>query len=172
MFNQWFPKEYVNSIYEIDYGQLYQKGIRGLLFDIDNTLAPYYIQDSEPTTIRLFQELKEKGFKICLVSNNNEERVLRFNQNLKVFSIPHAKKPLTRALKKGMSLMETQRKDTAMIGDQVFTDIWSGNRLNLYTILVVPITQKDEWMTAIKRGIEKKVIDAYLQKPGTGRRKR
>lgn len=164
MMTQFFPTEIIRDVYTINYEQLYANGIRGLIFDIDNTLVPYFIKDTDEKLLELFTKLKEKGFQISLVSNGKKDRVLRFNSTLKLYAIHRAAKPRTKNLKKAMEVMGTTKDSTVMIGDQVFTDVWAGNRLGVYTILVDPISEKDEFVTWIKRGLEKKILNAHAKR--------
>lgn len=164
MLEAFFPKIYVKSVYHIDFVKLQRKKIKGLLFDIDNTLAPFDVELGDAQVVAFFEKLKKMGFKICLVSNNKEERVVKFNQNLQVEAIHRAQKPMGKNLRKAMEIMGTTGKTTAMIGDQIFTDVWGGNRQGMTTILVVPISERDEWITKIKRGIERKVLEIYLKR--------
>lgn len=163
MFERFFPNAFYNTIFDVDYSKLKEEGYKGLMFDIDNTLVPFDVAHPTQEIIDLFTDLKARGFKICLVSNNNETRVFRFNERLKVFAVSKALKPMRRNLRKAMKLMGTQVENSAFIGDQLFTDIWGGNRLGLMTILVKPIAEKEEWITKIKRSTEKKVLDLYLK---------
>ena len=41
LFKRFYPDMKLNSVYEVDFDRLYKKGIRGLIFDIDNTLVPH-----------------------------------------------------------------------------------------------------------------------------------
>lgn len=161
MFKNFFPNDYISSIFEIDIESLKKQGIKGLIFDIDNTLVPYDVEAPTKEIIKFFKELRENGFKICLLSNNTKERVIRFNQGLKIFAIHKARKPLVRNFKRAMQLLETDKHSTAIVGDQIFTDVYGGNRAGLTTILVAPVSDKDEWITKIKRGVERRVINAY-----------
>lgn len=163
MFRRFYPAQYVNSVYDIDYDKLKEEGIKGLIFDIDNTLVPYFVKTGDKKLSDLFEKLKAMGFGISLVSNGKKDRVIKFNENLKLFAIHRANKPSTINLKKAMRIMKTDNKSTAMIGDQVFTDVWAANRAGMLSILVMPISEKDEFITLIKRGIEKKVINGYLK---------
>lgn len=167
MLKKFFPSEYADSIRQIDYKKLYQEGYRGILFDIDNTLVPYDIEHPDQEIIDLFENIKKMGFKIALVSNNNKVRVTTFNEKLKVFAIHKALKPMTRNLKRAMQAIKTNKGNTVLIGDQIFTDIYGGNRIKIKTILVVPIAEKEEWITKIKRKTEKKIIKAYLKRVKT-----
>jgi len=166
MFERFFPNENFDTIFDVDYNKLASQGYKGIMFDIDNTLVPYDVAHPSQEIIDLFMNLKKLGFNIALVSNNNNERVYKFNEKLKVFAVPKALKPMTRKLKKAMTLMNTNEENTVFIGDQLFTDIWGGNRLKIKTILVTPIAEKEQWITKIKRGTEKMVFKHYLKKKG------
>lgn len=163
MLKRFFPSEHHDTIFDIDYKKLAKEGYRGIMFDIDNTLVPYDVEHPSQEIIDLFTDLKEMGFRICLVSNNNNERVYRFNERLKVFAVPKALKPMTRNLKKAMQLLKTSKENTVFVGDQLFTDVWGGNRIQVKTILVMPIAQKEQFITWIKRSTEKRVFNYYLE---------
>lgn len=161
-----YPTYYVKTVYDIDYDKLFNDGIRGLIFDIDNTLVPYYIEEGDEKLINHFTQLQERGFKISLVSNGKKERVTRFNDKLKLYAYPKANKPGIKNLLRAMKIMNTTRETTAMIGDQIFTDVWAANRAGMVGILVEPVSEKDEWITGIKRGIEGRIIKKYLKMRG------
>lgn len=163
-----FPNEYVKSIYTINYKKLQEKGIQGLVFDIDNTLVPYFIQTPPKKITGFICRLVRQGFKVTLVSNNTKKRVELFmqqldNKGLQIKAFHRAKKPSKINLSKAIEHMDLDKKKVALIGDQVFTDVLGGNRTGLYTILVKPISDKDEPITKIKRGIESLVIKKYLK---------
>ena len=161
MIKKLYPKLYLSSIFEINVEELEEQGIKGLIFDIDNTLVPYDVLDPTAEIINFFEMLKEKGFKICLMSNNTEDRVMRFNKGLKLFAIHKSGKPRTRSFKRALELMELPKDQVAIVGDQIFTDVYGGNLVGVHTILVKPVSDKDEWITKIKRGLEQRVIRQY-----------
>lgn len=161
MIKRLYPNLYLNSINEIDTVALKQEGIKGIIFDIDNTLVPYDVLDPTDEIISFFGRLKSEGFQICLASNNTEDRVVRFNKGLKVFAIHKSGKPSTKSFKRALELMHLTSNQAVIVGDQIFTDVFGGNRANLKTILVKPVSEKDEWITKVKRGIERKVIAHY-----------
>ena len=99
--NTIFPDIYIPSVYELPLNELKKKGIRGLVFDIDNTIAPYDVAEPDENIIKLFQMLKKEGFRICILSNNNKKRVKTFNQKLKVLAVHKAGKPGIKKLKIG-----------------------------------------------------------------------
>ncbi len=108
MFRTFFPDEYLDSTYEIDFEKLYQDGYRGLIFDIDNTLVRHG-EPADERAVALFKRLKKIGFDCCLLSNNQYERVSSFNKEVQVHFIEDAHKPSTKNYIKAMELMKTDR---------------------------------------------------------------
>ena len=150
----------LNSVYEVDFDRLYKKGIRGLIFDIDNTLVPHGA-DADERIEKLFGELKKMGFKTFLLSNNKLERVKRFNANIRSLYIYKAGKPNAVNYIKAMRMMGTGKENTVFIGDQLFTDIWGAKKAGISTILLNPIDKKEEIQIVLKRYLEKIVLNAY-----------
>lgn len=150
----------LNSVYEVDFDRLYKKGIRGLIFDIDNTLVPHGA-DADERIEKLFGELKKMGFKTFLLSNNKLERVKRFNANIRSLYIYKAGKPNAVNYIKAMRMMGTGKENTVFIGDQLFTDIWGAKKAGISTILLNPIDKKEEIQIVLKRYLEKIVLNTY-----------
>ena len=163
MFECFYPDEIKSSAYEIDYEQLYKKGYRGLLFDIDNTLVEHG-QDATARARELFRRLKKIGFSCGLISNNDKERVNRFNRNIGAHVVVKANKPLSWGYEKAMSRMGTNPHNTIFIGDQLFTDIWGAKRAGIRNILVKPIAKHEEIQIVLKRRLEKIVLSEYNKK--------
>jgi len=159
------PKIYVNSVYNIDLKKLKKtKKMKGIIVDLDNTLVAWGQKEISQKTIDWVKEAKRLGFKICIVSNTNSRRVAEF---AKIFNIPyHSKyfKPFSIAFNNGLKILDTKKSETVVIGDQIFTDIWGGNRLKLLTILVVPIVKKDSIGTFLHRNLEKIFISFWLRR--------
>lgn len=160
MFDKFFPDTYVASTYAIDFEELYKKGYRGLIFDIDNTLVPHGAPADERAK-KLFAKLKSLGFHCCLISNNQEPRVKMFNRDIQVDYVYNAHKPSTKNYKKAMEMMGTNQKNTLFIGDQLFTDVWGAKRTGIANILVKPIHPKEEIQIVLKRYLEKIVLYFY-----------
>ena len=161
MIKKLYPTEYITSVYDLELDELKKQGMKGIIFDIDNTLVPYDEVEPNNEIIALFEKIRLAGFKITLVSNNTEDRVVKFNEKLKVFALHKSQKPLTKNLKKALTLMNCQKEEAIIVGDQVFTDVYGGNKAGIKTILVQPVSEKDEWKTKVKRGLEKKIIKSY-----------
>ncbi|MGN0395825.1 MAG: YqeG family HAD IIIA-type phosphatase [Coprococcus sp.] len=163
MFKKFYPKEYYTSTYKINFKEYYDKGFRGILFDIDNTLVPHDAPADE-RAIELIRQLKDIGFKICLVSNNKEPRVAEFNQKLNVEYIYKAGKPLKKGYLKAMNIISTNVNNTLFVGDQLFTDLWGANATGIHSILVMPINKKEEIQIVLKRIPEKLILFFYKRK--------
>lgn len=160
MLQRFYPGEYVDSTYVIDFDQLYRDGYRGIIFDIDNTLVPHGAKADERAK-KLFAHLKEIGFTCCLLSNNKEPRVKMFNDDVQVNYIFRAHKPSTQNYRKAMKIMGTDEENTLFVGDQIFTDVYGANRAGIRTILVKPIHPKEEIQIVLKRYLEKIVLFFY-----------
>ncbi len=137
------------------------KGKRALIFDLDNTLAPFDIVEPDEEIINFITDLKNKGFKVCLVSNNKGRRVEIFNQKLGLPIVSKAGKPKLGGITRAINLLESKKEECVMIGDQMFTDVWVGNRLGIVSILVKPIANRDEFTVKLKRGLERQVFKRY-----------
>lgn len=156
-----YPDQYVENAWEVDYTALFNQGIRGIILDIDNTLVPYYVPDPDMRTVAGIRRLKESGFSLYIVSNGREERVRRFNQGLGLPYVCHAGKPGAHGFLKAKQHFRLPAEQIAVIGDQIFTDVWGGNKQGMYTILVKQVSKRDEWITAVKRPLEKVVMLFY-----------
>lgn len=159
------PDRRASSVYEIDFDKEYESGIRGLIFDIDNTLVPQNAPADE-RAVAFTKALIEKGFSVSVISNNGADRVRSFAEAIGVEHIPNAQKPSRRAYRKAMSLMGTDRENTLFIGDQLFTDIFGAARAHVKNILVDPLDPSaDTPFIRMKRKFEYLVLGAPEAKP-------
>ena len=165
MFQRFYPDEYVESAYEIDYEKLYEKGYRAVVYDIDNTLVPHGAPADE-RSIALMQRLRAKGYQIMMLSNNKEPRVKMFCDAVNTSYIYKAGKPGQKNYKKAMEQMHTDAAQTLFVGDQLFTDIWGARKAGMTTYLVKPIHPKEEIQIVIKRFFEKIVLYFYAKERG------
>lgn len=160
MLERFYPDEYVDSTYVIDFEDLYKKGYRGIIFDIDNTLVPHGAPADE-RSLALFKRLKALGYRILLLSNNKEPRVKLFNDAVRVSYIHKAGKPAVKNYLKAMERLGTSKANTFFVGDQLFTDVWGANKAGIRTFLVKPINPKEEIQIVLKRYLEKIVLFFY-----------
>ena len=129
-----------DNIYEISGAALGRRRIRLLLADLDNTLVPYGVPLPDEKLKGWRDELAAHGVTLFILSNNrHESRPRTFAQALDVPYIGHAGKPKTASFVKAMEQMGVAPEQTAIVGDQIFTDVLGGNRAGVATILVKPI---------------------------------
>lgn len=159
------PRLFVTSIYDIDIPHLKHLGIRGIIMDLDNTLVGWNEPEASNELIAWLVGLRQNDLQTCIVSNNVGTRVAEFSKKVGIRSIGQAAKPRRKAFREAMRRMGTHGRQTAVIGDQVFTDILGGNRLNLFTILVHPINQKEFWTTRMVRRLEHVVVPRRASMP-------
>ena len=160
MFKYFFPYEYVESVFSIDYSKLYKMGYRGLIFDIDNTLV-HHGEDSTPEIDNLFLTIKNIGFKTLLLSNNNEERIKRFIKNIDSLYICDAEKPKKTNYLKAIQMLNINKEKVLFIGDQIFTDILGANISGIPNILVKYMRYKEKTKIGKRRKLENIILKFY-----------
>jgi HAD superfamily phosphatase (TIGR01668 family) len=164
LLHKFTPRLRVKTIYEIPLDELWLNGVRGIITDLDNTLVGAKEPLATPELIGWLELVKQKGFKVVIVSNNAELRVRNFAEPLQIPFIHRAKKPSNAAFHKALQWMELSAVQAVVVGDQMLTDVLGGNRMGLHTILVLPIELLDEgFFTKINRRIEK-VLLAMMRK--------
>lgn len=152
------PDLYYADVHAIDLDALAASGVDTLLMDLDNTLLP---RDSNvvPEDLKEWtREIKRRGFKACLVSNNWHERVRAVAEELEIDLVAKAIKPLPFAFAKALGKLGSKRSSAAVIGDQVFTDILGGNLMGMKSVLVTPLSGTDLPHTLFLRRIERMVL--------------
>ena len=157
------PDMYQQSIYTINYKKLKKRGIKCLLFDLNNTLASYEM-DYPTDKLREFMYELEKDFKVIIVSNSNKDRIRPFKEKLNIDASFSSKKPLKKKFKKIMNMYNFKDTEIAMIGDEIIADVFGGNRMNFTTILVNSISEVKPFINRFIRYIEKKIIKKLNKK--------
>ncbi len=145
---------------------LLSKGIRALLIDIDNTLAPYEQDSPDERILFWFESLRAAGISASLVSNNNEARVELFNKELGLPAYPDCGKPKKKMLLVAMEKMGSDAHNTASIGDQLLTDALAAHMIGIPALIVPPIRDKKNLFFRFKRAIEKPYIKKYIKENG------
>jgi len=162
--DKFVPDVYQKSIYTINYDLLYRKGIRCLLFDFDNTMVPIGKKNITKKLKDLIEQLKDKGFKVIIVSNSTKKNLAPFKDALEIDVAAFSMKPLKNKFIKIMKMFNFEESQIAMIGDQLMTDILGGNRVGITTILVNPMSSKDLSVTLLNRLLEKKIMKILAKK--------
>lgn len=155
------PDIYNQSIYTINYKKLKNKGIKCLLFDLDNTIAQTYVKKPSKEVIELFHKLDEQGFKIIILSNATKHRLKPFKEILNVDTSFLSCKPLSFKYKKIMKMYNYGSNEIAAIGDQLYTDIKGANKLEITSILINPLSKKESIITKLNRIKEEKIYKEF-----------
>lgn len=161
---KYIPDMYQQSIYTIDYQKLLDKGIKCLLFDLDNTLVPVTNRQPTKKVKDLFDDLKNKGFKVIIFSNSGRKRLKPFKEELNVDCCASACKPLKKKFLLILKEYHYSINEVAIIGDQILTDILGGNNIGILTVLVNPISNKDFLITKFNRIREKRIMKKLRNK--------
>ncbi len=149
------PDFQYESLQDILVETLQEHEIKGLLLDLDNTVAPWNDNTLTKEVIDWFAMIKASGITACIVSNNRlPERVAAVADVLEILYVYKAAKPSRRAFQKGIKTLNMKPEEVAVIGDQIFTDILGGNMMGLKTILVTPIHEREFAGTKVLRFME------------------
>ena len=155
-FQSFTPHLFLDSIFDLPLDLLRERGIVLFIFDLDNTIVPWKSLDIGEKTLIWFDELIQNSFKACLLSNNGQERVEGIAKKLGIPFVCNAAKPSAFGFKQVFAMLQVQPQQTAVVGDQLFTDVWGGRRAGCFTILVKPSSQQDFWGTRnISRRMER-----------------
>lgn len=160
MFKNFYADAYFNNITEVSAAYLKERGIQGVILDIDNTLIGHNVPMPDQKILAHLRELEAAGLKLCVVSNNKYERVKNFSEKINVKYFVHdALKPRAHGYRLASAEMQLPMNKIAAVGDQVFTDVWGAKRAGCYAILTKPLHKGGEgFFIALKRFFEKPFI--------------
>lgn len=165
MLKLFLPNEHVPSIFAIEPGKLKEKGIKGIITDLDNTLVAWDEPSATPELKQWFEMMRDNGIVVTIISNNNEQRVKEFSDPVGVPFIFRAKKPMGQAFRRALKDMGLKREEVVVVGDQIMTDVLGANRAGLHTILVVPVAETDGFWTKFNRRIERSIL-TWMKRKG------
>jgi len=152
------PDQTVGSIYEIDLRALRERGIRGVIADLDNTLVPWNGTVVDERLQEWLSALREQGLELAIVSNNFHTRVEQVSSRLGVIAVARAVKPRRRAFLSLAIRLGLSPGQVCVIGDQLFTDIMGGKRSGMHTILVTPLDSREFIGTKVMRLLERLLL--------------
>ena len=143
------------TVEQIDLQTLASRGITGVLADLDGTLVGDHQNEVAGSVTAWVDGLRAAGIGVCIVSNSGPARVAPLAAALDVPYVAHAAKPLRRGIDAGLRALARPANDVALVGDQLFTDVWGGRRSHLLTILVAPRSSDQTLLTWLKRPLER-----------------
>ncbi len=161
------PHRRARSVTEIDPQELIALGMKGVILDLDNTLAEWHKEEIALHILEWVQSLQDAGLKLCLLSNSIwSKRSERVAARLGFPNVRQAKKPSKGGFHRALHAMGTEAHHTAMVGDQMFTDILGGNRMGIYTIMVEPIHPHEFAYTKYISRPPERMLLRYFRKKG------
>ncbi len=159
------PKMYYKDIFSINYELLKKKKIHVLIFDLDNTIMTYDEEVPSKDVVELFKKLN-RDFKVFIASNNLKDRVRKIGKYMNVHAFYSVVKPTKKLKKLLLKKYDVKMEEVTIIGDQIVTDIFMGNRLGMNTILVDPLGKKDLKVTYFNRWLETIIMKRIKLKRG------
>ena len=160
------PDAHIASLVDVRVDELWARGLRGIVLDLDNTCCAYHQPELAAGVADWVAGAQDRGFRIVILSNNFSERVAAVGAQLGVPTVPNALKPLPFGFLRALRLLGTPRRATVVIGDQVFTDVLGGKLLGLHTVLTEPIVAHDFPLTRCLRFLERLVYKRTRPAPG------
>lgn len=149
------PDLVVNNLREIELIKMWESGKRGIILDLDNTITPWHKNELTTEAVQLIDQARTLGYQLYLLSNATFRRTELVARELGVSFTAPGLKPLTRGYRKAMQELKLTPEQVIVIGDQIFTDIWGGNRAGCYTILVTPLENREFIVTRLMRRLER-----------------
>jgi HAD superfamily phosphatase (TIGR01668 family) len=160
------PHRMADSVTHITPAELRERGIEGIILDLDNTLVLWQKEEMAEEILAWLEALQAEGFKLCILSNSIlSKRSERIAERLGCPNVRRARKPSRSGFHRAMEAMGTKPATTAIVGDQMFTDIWGGNRSGVYTIMVKPIHPREFVYTRyVSRPLERLLLRRFRGK--------
>ncbi len=152
------PNRFAPRLHDVPHEELEAEGIRGLIVDLDNTLLGFRETELAQEHLEWVARAHDRGFRIVMLSNNYRARVSAIAAQLNVACIPNALKPLPFGFLRAVRGLGLRRREIAVVGDQLFTDVLGGKLCGLYTILTEPIEAKDLALTGFFRFFERLML--------------
>ena len=151
------PKLVANVITDITPELLRSRGVSFLMLDFDNTIIPYTTNEPTAQVAQWFRDMKAAGIDLCVVSNSKKDRVRIFCRKYDLACITNSRKPFGKGIVQAMKLFQARPEHSALVGDQIYTDVVGANLRGVTSILVKSINNHNIWLKA-RHVLEKPVI--------------
>ncbi len=152
------PTFWLKSVLSIDEEFLRENHVEALVLDLDNTLSMHGNPAAGEGVEEWLDKMRGLGIKMRVVSNNTNRRVAPLAAKLGLEFTANGAKPLTFGIARAMRTMGVDKKNTLVVGDQIFTDIIAGNLKGVRTVLVEPFHLEKTWTFRLKRKLESVVF--------------
>ncbi len=163
-----FPHWDFHRIYEIPTEFFRLRGVKVALLDVDNTLTTHDNPIPHEEVLGWLERQRKGGLRLMILSNNTQERVAPFAEGLGLEYIADARKPLGGPLRRALERMGVRPEETAVIGDQIFTDILCARLAGCTAVLVEPMEAEPMIFFRFKRALERPILRAYRKRKERG----
>jgi HAD superfamily phosphatase (TIGR01668 family) len=161
------PSQVVKKVGDILPSDLSARGITAIITDLDNTLVPWRRYNLAEGVSDWLAELERENIKIVIASNSfHTTRLQQLAETMGIPFVDRVRKPWVGGFLRSMQLLQSTAQQTAVVGDQLFTDVLCGNKLKLFTILVRPPIPKDEFYSTVALRIFENAFINILQHRG------
>ena len=140
------PNRMTEKVSDLTPEYLQQAGIRFLMMDFDNTIVPYTADKPTEETEQWLRDLQTSEIGICVVSNSKKQRVVHFCKERNIPCITHSRKPFSKGIRQCMERFGLEPSSTALVGDQIYTDVLGANAAGIGSVLVRPIHLHNIWL--------------------------
>lgn len=165
IFRKLYPTYRYDKVENIPYSLIEKNGIKLIMIDMDNTIIDYAKREYSKEMKEWAERMKRNNVKLYILSNSMlGKQVKKIANELGMKYYYNAGKPFLRGFTSIQEKEKIQKENMLMIGDQIFTDVWGGNRFGIQTILVKPINLKESIHTKFKRPFEKIVLKRMNKK--------
>ena len=152
------PDAIVDRVEDIEPEQLRALNVRGIALDLDNTIVPWHTADVAPKVRAWVRRVQASGLRVCLVTNNYAQQAHDVAAMLSVPMVAGALKPVPIAFRRALAALSMPARETAVIGDQLFTDVLGGKLLGMKAILVSPLGSREFFTTRFMRMMERPLL--------------
>ncbi len=161
------PSAYKKHITVVSVDELKNKGIKGILLDVDNTLTAHNSQELDADIYNWLLQVQKEGIIPVIVSNGNNDRVRPFAEKLGLPYTPSAAKPLPFGFLRAVKQVGLLKTECVIIGDQIFTDVWGAKLAGIPVIQVLPLAPDTEnKFIRFKRKLEKIIMRHWPEAEG------
>ncbi len=140
------PAYRIDALTELTAEDLHRLDIRLLMLDFDNTIVPYTTNLPTAEMEQWLQKMLASDIKLCVVSNSRNDRVKKFCKKYGIDCITHARKPGTKGIIKCLNTYGIPKENSALVGDQIYTDTLGANLAGVRPIVVRAIHNHNIWL--------------------------
>ena len=156
------PDFYLTGVLAITKEGLDRYGYRALLLDADNTMLPRDGSEVPAEVVDWVHRMVDAGVEVMILSNSWHDRVVDLAANLGLPLERNAWKPLPQGFVRASRRLAAGKRQTLVVGDQLFTDVL-GSKLWGYDVAkVVPIVEYDLPHTRFLRIFERPLMGSLV----------